>query len=122
MHVDAAIFRHGKDFLAQKLAKGSYDDEVGLHIAQDLHEFGGFYFLGLINLVALADGIFLNRSHQHFVAASLGAVGLGYYAHDFIFAALGQSRKAAHGEVGSAHEYYTHVFYLVILLRQLVFL
>ena len=89
MHVNAAVFRHGKNFLAQELAKGSYDDEVGLHFAQGLHEFGSFYFLGLIDFVALAEGVFLNGSHQHFVAPSLGAVGLGDYTHYLMLAAFG---------------------------------
>ncbi len=122
VHVDAAIFRHGKDFLAQELAKGSHYNEVGLHVPQNLYEFRGFDFFGLMDFVALAQGVFLDGGHQHFVAASFGTVGLGDYAHDFMFAALGQGHEAAHGEVRGSHKYYTHVVYLVILLHQLVFL
>ena len=116
VNVDAAMRRQLQNFAAQELAKGSNNNQLRLQLAQRLHELRSFHLLRLINRQALLQSVFLNRRHQHLVAASLRTVRLRNHAHNFMLTAFAQRLQAAYCEIRGSHKYYTHIFYLTKFL------
>ena len=114
VHIDATIFRHGKYFLGKQLTKCSNYNQIRVHFTQLCNELRSFNALGLMNFVALAQSVLLNRSHQHLTTASFRSIRLGNYTNNFIFTCFCQSLQAAYGKIRSSHKNYTHIFHLLI--------